>query len=369
MEKEKKIAIVLFVLAIVFVIIGSTFAYWSWQSSANDKTNVTFTVTSGFSCGADGGGSITSQQKSLAPTSCTNTTYAFQRTIVTNVTNSRSGSVYMDLWLDVNTIGSGLTNSQNFKYALTSQANNCTSNIIRTGTFNGITNGGKVYLLRGDEYQQTGTNTYYLFVWLDAAETSSSTQNQTFDISLGGTCIDNSPWVYTVNLYDENATNNNSVIIGQAIPNTITQYQTPAAAMAAYSNRPFYLKHFVANGIVEESYVEFVVTSAMAQANSGMTAGTYYLRGLDTYDMTNNVCKSQYLNNGNCVSPYYEANKAVLQSAFGANSGFCSGDSSDFNCGVSGLGADAYSDGYVDAIVGLEANCSVDSDGTSYCSG
>ena len=356
MEKEKKIATVLFILAIVFVIIGSTFAYWSWQSSANDKTNVTFTVTSGFTCGADGGGSITSQQKSLAPTSCTNTTYAFQRTIVTNVTNSRSNSVYMDLWLDVNTIGSGLTNSQNFKYALTRQANNCTSNVIRTGTFNGITNGGKVYLLRGDEYQQTGTNTYYLYVWLDAAETSSSTQNQTFDISLGGTCIDNSPWVYTVNLYDENVTNDNSVIIGQAIPNTITQYQTPSAAMAAFSNRPFYLKHLVSNGIVEESYVEFVVTSTMASANTGMTAGTYTLRGgIDESSLT--------------TKPVYEANKAVLQSAFGANSGFCGEYSSNFSCSVSGLFASASSYGSVSASVGAEADCSVDYGGTSYCYG
>ena len=191
MDKEKKIAIVLFVLAIVFVIIGSTFAYWNWQSSANDKTNVTFTVTSGFSCGADGGGSITNQQKMLAPTTCTNSTYAFQRTIVTNVTNSRSGSVYMDLWLDVNTIGSGLSASQNFRYAVTEQANDCTNNILAEGTFSGVQDGGKVTLLEGTEYASTGNNTYYLYIWLDAAETSPSTQNQAFNISLGGQCSDN----------------------------------------------------------------------------------------------------------------------------------------------------------------------------------
>ena len=44
---------------IVFTIAGSTLAYWSWQTSEAQKTEVTFTVTKDFECAADGGGSIT----------------------------------------------------------------------------------------------------------------------------------------------------------------------------------------------------------------------------------------------------------------------------------------------------------------------
>ena len=128
MEKEKKIAIVLFVLAIVFVIIGSTFAYWTWQSSEAQKTAVTFTVTSGFSCSADGGGNITSNDKQIIPATCTNNTYAIKRTVTVSPTiTNNDGDIYMDLWLKVNSIGSGLSNSQNFKYALTTSASNCTT--------------------------------------------------------------------------------------------------------------------------------------------------------------------------------------------------------------------------------------------------
>ena len=192
-NKEKKIAITLFILAIVFTIMGSTLAYWSWQTSVNDQTNVTFTVTAGFSCSGDGGGSITSQQKMLAPTSCTNENYAFQREVTTNVSKNRDGSVYMDLWLDVTTIGEGLSNSQNFRYALTEQSNDCEHNILAEGTFNGVVDGGRVTLLEGTEYPSSGNNTYYLYVWLDAAEESSSTQNQPFNISLGGQCTDEEP--------------------------------------------------------------------------------------------------------------------------------------------------------------------------------
>ena len=192
MNKQKKLIIILFVLAIVFTILGATFAYWNWQASTNDKTDVTFTVENGFSCGADGGETITSQQKILMPTtSCTNETYAYQQEIRTSVTNSRSGSIYMDLWLDIKNIGQGLSNSQYFRYALTSQANDCEHNILSEGTFTGSANGDKIYLLEGIQYQTSGSNTYYLYIWIDSAETNPDILNQPFSVSLGGQCSDN----------------------------------------------------------------------------------------------------------------------------------------------------------------------------------
>ena len=348
-DKNKLIITIVAIILAAIVIVGATYAYWSWTTGTNDQTNVTFTVSSGFSCGADGGGSITSQQKTLAPTSCTNPNYAFQRTITTNVTNSRSGSVYMDLYLKVNNIGTGLSNSQNFKYALTRQANDCTSNVVSQGTFNGVTDNGKVYLFRGSEYPTSDSDTYYLYVWLDAAETDSATQNQTFNISLGGECTDNSPYVYTVNNVNNTGT---KVTIGQAIPNGITQYLTPAAAMSAFNNRPLYLKHLITNGAVEASYVGFVVTPEMASANPGMTAGTYYLKGGDG--------GSSFL-----------ANAKTIYDAFGSNcesNPYTTTPSSDFNCYVSCLGASASSVGYVDAY-DVSMQCEVDNDSTSYCDG
>ena len=56
----------------------------------------------------------------------------------------------------------------------------------------------------------------------------------------------------------------------------------------------FYLKHTISNNIVTESYVGFVVTDAMAQANPGMTAGTYYLRGgINESSLTDKPKKSE----------------------------------------------------------------------------
>ena len=171
---------------------------------------------------------------------------------------------------------------------------------------------------------------------------------------------------YTVNLYDSSLPNNNSVLIGQAMPNGITQYNSASDAMAAFENRSFYLKHTVQGGIVTESYVEFVVTTAMASSNPGMTAGTYALRGFDTYDEVNDDCMAEYYDSTNdiCLSPYYETNKATLLSAFGSSN--CTDYSSHFSCGVSGLGARAYASGNVRASDD-GWRCDVNRGGSSRC--
>ena len=188
MEKEKKIAIILIIFGIVLTLMGSTFAYWQWASAENQKTSVTFNVTSGFSCSADGGGDITSNDRKLAPTDCIDPEYAIKRTVKTNVTKNSNGEVSLDMWLTVNHQDAGLKNSQNFKYALTTASNSCTSGVVASGNFNGINDNGKVNLLNGVTYSQTKTDTYYLYIWLDAAETSTDTMNQNFSLSLGGKC-------------------------------------------------------------------------------------------------------------------------------------------------------------------------------------
>ena len=47
-------------LTITFAVMGGSLAYFTWQTSEAEKTNVTFTVEKQFSCSADGGGNISS---------------------------------------------------------------------------------------------------------------------------------------------------------------------------------------------------------------------------------------------------------------------------------------------------------------------
>ena len=182
------------------------------------------------------------------------------------------------------------------------------------------------------------------------------------------------PYVYTVNKYNSSATNPkwNSVWLNQAFPESITQYQTPSEALTAIAtasskNLPFYLKHKIENGVVTESYVEFVVTPEMATANTGMVAGTYTLRGEKTSENGSYIVGTDY------ISPYYESNKEAIKTAFGyaTNPGRCSeyvnGRSSHFECSVSGLYPFVNANGHLRASDNDSSYCVVYSDGNSDC--
>ena len=183
-------------------------------------------------------------------------------------------------------------------------------------------------------------------------------------------------YVYTVYKYDESIPEDelNSVLLNQTFPPSITKYQTASEALAAIAaasskDLPFYLKHKIENEIVTESYVEFVVTEEMAQANVGMVAGTYTLRGEKTYD----AATYTWLVDESYISPYYEANKEAIKTAFGyaTNPSRCSesgtGRSSNFRCSVSGLIASSGASGSVGTGGDSYSNCAVGYSGVSIC--
>ena len=183
--KNKRMFIILIIFVIVMALVGGTLAYFSWRSASN--TAVTFTVEAGFSCAADGGGNITSSQVMLAPSSCTNSTYAIKRTVKVMPT-VKNGKVYMDLWLNINKLDTGLKNSDNFNCVLSTSSTSCTTGVVASGNFKGKEVGNKILLLSDKKYLSTATETYYLYIWLDSVEESTETMNQTFDLSLGGEC-------------------------------------------------------------------------------------------------------------------------------------------------------------------------------------
>ena len=184
MNNNKYLIPVLLIGAVIALIIGSTFAYWSWASNNSDKTNVAFTVASNFSCSADGGGDIVPGNAGLAPTTCNNNQYAVKRTITLNATSPDILS--LNMWLNVNSMDTELRNSNNFKYTLVPSGMNCNDGVHYT--FGSTISNNKVMLLDGVTQNKTSTTTYDLYIWLDAAETNNNTQNKTFNLSLGGEC-------------------------------------------------------------------------------------------------------------------------------------------------------------------------------------
>ena len=105
-NEYKKWYLVLGMFSIVAMFFGGSLAYWQWTTNDTQKTSVALTVTEEFRCDVDGGGNISSEEKSLVPTDCMNSEYAIQRTIKVNPTLfSNNSNVSLDLWLNVNNIG------------------------------------------------------------------------------------------------------------------------------------------------------------------------------------------------------------------------------------------------------------------------
>ena len=203
---KKTMFTILIVLGLIIIFTGGTYAYLSWASNSDDNTNVTFTKGEGFSCSADGGGNITTGEVSLMPTDCTkNSSHVIKREITVNPSiTDINMPIYMNLWLNVNSMGTGLSNSSNLKYSLTTSSTNCETDVVSTGTFTGKTAGDKVTILNGNTYTSTTTETYYLYVWLDKEETSSDTINQSFSLSLGGSCYNKMPITATTLINNAN---------------------------------------------------------------------------------------------------------------------------------------------------------------------
>ena len=194
-DKNKKIILVLGILTVIFTIIGGSLAYFSWISSEAQKTNIVFTVERTFSCAADGGGSITNNSAIIVPTlvnSSTSSNYIKREVKVTPTINESGKTIYMDLWLDINKLDSGLSNSTHFNYAFTT-TDSYPTEATRSGNFNGKKVGDKIRLLDSETFSASTTNTYYLWIWLDAEETSSETMDQSFSLSLNGSCTDAIP--------------------------------------------------------------------------------------------------------------------------------------------------------------------------------
>lgn len=155
------------------------------------------------------------------------------------------------------------------------------------------------------------------------------------------------PYVYLVNV-------GQYVLHNNPIPSNLTIYNTPAEAMAAFDNRPYYFKHLLENDIVVESYIEFVITPELASEYPEMTAGTYALRGGINEENSND-------------KPVYEANIATLKTAFGADAWYCSySDPSIVYCYPGPIGVQAFPNGDV-GIYTNDIFCGVDSDGDSNC--
>ena len=195
MEKKKKILIITIIFGLVIIIIGGILVFWNWRSTEEreNSNRVDFTIEKDFSCAASVDEAITSRAINVIPTEVNdNTTGSYiKREIKVMPTITKDGkTIYMDLWLDIKKLSDSLSSSSNLMYVLNTSSTDKDTGVIISGNFGGFKANNRVKLFTDKNYSSTTTETYYLWIWLDAKETNSGVANRSFELSLNGSCVD-----------------------------------------------------------------------------------------------------------------------------------------------------------------------------------
>ena len=184
--KNKKLYITLFIISIIFLGIGGTFAYLTTSATA---TNITQVKAGNLTMTIDGGGN---SNVTLFPSKCTSE-YAIKKTIKASAKNTSGGKVSFSVGMNVATLSDSLKRTT-MKYALSTSATSCTDGLIANGNFKDATQGSDIWLIKNDYDGITNsgnnyTKTYYLYIWLDETETQNLSGN--ISVNMKGTSSNN----------------------------------------------------------------------------------------------------------------------------------------------------------------------------------
>ena len=183
MEKHKVIGTVIGVLAFIALIVGITYAWYTWQSA--DNTNISFTV-GGVDVTFDAGADITSSK--LRPVSTKEVGvekgYAIEKTI----TASSPVTAYLNLYLTLETLPDGLKH-ESFIWEIYKD-----NALVSKGNFKNNNQGDKIRIASSQKIEST-TSTYKLYIWIDGANYANleTMQNQTFKFVLNADATDQEP--------------------------------------------------------------------------------------------------------------------------------------------------------------------------------
>ncbi|MBQ8219532.1 MAG: hypothetical protein IJZ79_07255 [Bacilli bacterium] len=212
-DKKKLIIAIVAVLLIIAVVGGGTFAYWSWQTSTAQRTNVSFEILDASESGdmsASIAGNGTATVTSLIPTNNCAGTNALVKEVVISYKNNTDNGAKITANLNLTNLTAGATaidytKLSYLKWAITTTPDSCTGG--QSGDF------GQLSLSANTEFPVSVTTientvgtttdleeeieleTYYLYVWLDynynhtnyGSTNNDPMQNLSFTLEWSGT--------------------------------------------------------------------------------------------------------------------------------------------------------------------------------------
>ena len=180
MDKKKKTLILMMVLGVIMILLGSTFAYFSWRSGENKE--VVFNTSKGLQeyIIYDSGESkfIGDFQVGTSYTSGVHTTVSIYKS-----DKISDKMLYATINMKVKEIGENLNNSEALKWTVT--LGNATSNgkVLASGNFSLLSTGSEMAILPNFEVTTTLTE-YTIWIWLDETLADSSMTGETADVSI-----------------------------------------------------------------------------------------------------------------------------------------------------------------------------------------
>lgn len=151
---------ILIVVAVIFLTVGGTYAYWSGRSN---NVNINASLGNINNCVRyTKGTNLTSSNfmPSASYTGGASTTITFYRYASGSNSCNINNNIYGTISIKINSIGTNLKNEAGFKYALVNG-----NTILAQGTFLGKSTG--TYAIKSNIALSTNSTTYTLYVWLD----------------------------------------------------------------------------------------------------------------------------------------------------------------------------------------------------------
>ena len=250
MNKKNKTLILLMVLGVIMILLGSTFAYFSWRSGENKE--VVFNTSKGLQeyIIYDSGESkfVGDFQVGSGYTSGVHTTVSIYKS-----DKISDKMLYATINMKVKEIGENLNNSEALKWTVT--LGNATSNgeVLASGNFTLLSSGSEMAILPNFEVTTTLTE-YTIWIWLDETLADSSMTGEKLDVSIwtqvDQIVVDKFEITKLTNNYQiikATAVNSGKKIIGYQVTDSNTEPSTWISIPENEQNNIYNLEYIVNN--------------------------------------------------------------------------------------------------------------------------
>ena len=185
MKNKSRTYMIVGICILVIAIIGSTFAYYVWNTSSDDETKIVTSI--GAATVYFDGGSII-DNANIRPVSDKS------KGIVKEIgVKASTNGISMNLYLDINTLPDALK-EESFKYSFYKgstliKEGNFTASHLSSNTEPCSTNNTTHIILLPNQTVSTSLTNYTLYIWIDGAnyENPTTMMNQTFSFNLHAT--------------------------------------------------------------------------------------------------------------------------------------------------------------------------------------